>query len=62
MLATADLLTVKETAEYLRVPVSWVYERTRLGTIPVRKIGHHCRIPRKELLEWIDQEGSSLSR
>ncbi|MFL2542446.1 MAG: helix-turn-helix domain-containing protein [Candidatus Latescibacterota bacterium] len=51
-----ELLTVNEVAEYLRVPRSWVYERTRLGLIPLRKIGRHIRIPRGEFLEWINDQ------
>lgn len=50
-------LTPQEAAELLRVPVGWVYQRTRTRSIPVRKIGGHCRIPRQELLDWIDREG-----
>jgi excisionase family DNA binding protein len=53
--ATSELLTVQEAADYLRVPQSWVYERTRTGAIPVRKIGHLVRIPRAELLSWVDE-------
>jgi excisionase family DNA binding protein len=52
----SELLTVRETADYLRVPRSWVYARTRKGTIPVRKIGHLVRIPRFELMIWIDDQ------
>jgi len=59
-MATPDaLLTVVEAANYLKVPVSWIYERTRTRAIPVRKIGRHCRIPREEFLEWIEREGST---
>ena len=47
-------LTVQETADFLRVPKSWVYERTRMGGIPVRKIGRHVRIPRDELVDWVN--------
>ena len=53
-----DLLTVEEVAEYLRVPKTWVYERTRTRAIPVRKIGRHVRIPRDELLAWVEREGT----
>jgi excisionase family DNA binding protein len=53
------LLTVHEAAEYLRVPVSWVYERTRTRAIPVRKLGHHVRIPRSELVAWVEEEGTA---
>jgi excisionase family DNA binding protein len=51
---TDKYMTVEETAQLLNVKKSWVYERTRAKTIPVRKIGHHVRIPRQELIEWID--------
>ena len=51
-----ELLTVEEAAEYLRVPPGWVYERTRRRTIPLRKLGRHVRIPRKEFLDWIDEQ------
>ena len=40
------LLTVREVAELLRVPISWVYERTRRrGTdrLPHLKIGKYVR-------------------
>lgn len=49
-----ELLTVEEAAQYLRVPASFVYQRTRLGTIPTRRVGTRLvRIPRDELLAWI---------
>ena len=51
-----DLLTVKEAADYLKVPLSWIYERTRTRAIPIRKIGRHVRVPRDEFLAWIDRE------
>jgi len=54
-----DLLTVAEVAVYLKVPKSWVYERTRTGAIPVLKLGRHCRIPRRELLLWVERQGQT---
>ena len=54
-----ELMTVQEAASYLRVPVSWVYERTRTRALPVRKLGRHVRIPRGELLDWVDRHGST---
>ena len=56
-----DLLTVEEAAAYLRVPMSWIYERTRCNAIPMRKLGRHVRIPRNEFLAWIEREGLSAS-
>jgi excisionase family DNA binding protein len=51
------LLTVEETAAILKVPKSWVYERTRTRSIPMVKIRRHVRIPREELLEWVKRDG-----
>jgi excisionase family DNA binding protein len=36
-------LTVKEAADLLRVPVSWLYERTRTNSIPHVKLGKYLR-------------------
>ena len=55
MEVSKELLTVQEAADLLRVPVSWVYDRTRRGAIPVRRLGNRLvRIPRQELLDWVD--------
>ena len=50
------LLTVKEAAERLCVPVSWLYERTRNNTIPHTRLGKYVRFS-EEALEKISQEG-----
>ena len=52
----SDLLTVAEAAAYLKVPKSWIYERTRSHQIPVRKLGRHCRIPMIQFLAWIESQ------
>ena len=52
-----EFLTVDEAAAVLKVPKSWVYERTRTRAIPVRKLGRHVRIPRGELLAWVEAQG-----
>lgn len=51
-----DFLTPKAAAELLQVPVSFVYERTRRNAIPLRRVGKYVRIPKAELLAWIDAE------
>lgn len=37
------LFTIKEAAEVLRIPISWLYERTRRNAIPYRRIGKYVR-------------------
>ena len=60
-----DLATVSQIAEFLQVPNSWVYERTRLRgieRIPHFKLGKYLRFSRCEVLEWVQrQRGNSLA-
>jgi excisionase family DNA binding protein len=52
-----DLLTPREVASYLKVPLSWVYARTCTGELPVRKLGGHIRIPASLLKSWVEAQG-----
>jgi excisionase family DNA binding protein len=52
-----ELLTLEETAALLKVPKSWIYERTRKGAIPHLKLGKYLRFPLAELLLWITTHG-----
>ena len=48
-------LTVQEAAELLRVPVSWLYERTRTNSVPHVKLGKYLRFDRDELNAWLEE-------
>ena len=51
------LLTVHEVAEFLRVPVSWVYERTRrrgIERLPHLKIGKYLRFRFTEVQTYLE--------
>jgi len=48
-----ELLTVDEAAKFLRVPKSWIYQRTRTGEIPFFKLSGHCRFSRQQLREYV---------
>lgn len=53
------LLTVEEAAALLRVPVSWVYERTRRRTmdrLPGIRLGKYWRFRECDLLAWIERQ------
>ncbi len=47
--------TVREAAETLKVPESWVYSRSRKNTIPVLRIGKYIRFDLDSILEWATQ-------
>jgi excisionase family DNA binding protein len=55
-------LTVQEAAELLRVPVSWLYERTRTNSIPHVKLGKYLRFDQDELTTWIDEMRGGWAR
>ena len=63
-----ELLTVDEVAQLLKVPKSWVYERTRrrgADRLSVIKLGKYVRFEKsaiKALLEGTQRVGVVLSR
>jgi len=51
------LLTVPEIASALKVPVSWVYERTRragVDRIPHIKLGKYLRFRWSTVQKWLE--------
>lgn len=61
-----QLLTVQEVAELLRVPVSWVYGRTRKRSserLPGYRLGKYWRFREDEILAWVKchQRGSNVA-
>ena len=47
-----EMLTIDEVAKRFKVRKSWLYERTRTGAIPVRRLGRQLRFSARELDEW----------
>jgi excisionase family DNA binding protein len=53
------LLTVREVASMLQVPVSWVYERTRRRgpeQLPHIKLGKYLRFEESIIREFIEEQ------
>jgi excisionase family DNA binding protein len=48
------LLTAGEVAERLAVPVSWIREATRSGSIPHLKLGRYCRYDAADVDAWLE--------
>ncbi len=51
------LLTVHEVAEFLKVPASWVYERTRRrgrDRLPYIKMGKYLRFRSRDLEAYLE--------
>ncbi len=51
------LSTPEEVAKHFRVPVSWVYRKTRERSIPFLKVGRYCRFELSILEEWARENG-----
>jgi len=53
-----ELLTVGELANLLKVPASWIYQRTRCrkpDRLPHLKIGKYLRFEEKAVLTWLNR-------
>jgi len=48
------VMTVEETAKYLRIPRSTVYKLAQEGRIPCQKVGKHWRFRRQTIDHWLD--------
>ena len=54
--AEKEFVTPQELALILKVPVSWIYQRTRLGpvAIPFVKIGKYIRFKPEEVVKFFE--------
>ena len=48
------ILTIHETSEYLRIPLSSMYKLAQEGKIPCQKVGRHWRFRRQALDRWLE--------
>jgi excisionase family DNA binding protein len=58
----SELLTVRQVAELLQVPVSWVYGRMRkrsLERLPAYRLGKYWRFDKSEVLAWVARHQES---
>ena len=46
-----ELLTPEGLAERMKLPVSWVYEQSRQGSIPTHRLGRYIRFDLREVIE-----------
>lgn len=57
-----DLLTVDDVASRLKVPKSWIYERTRLrgsDRLPCIKLGKYVRFDEQDVRVWLERKRRS---
>ena len=51
-----DVMTIEETSQYLRVPLSSLYKLAQAGKIPCQKVGRHWRFHRTTIVKWLARE------
>jgi excisionase family DNA binding protein len=49
-----DVLTVDETAKFLRISRGLAFAGVRRGDIPAVRVGRRLLVPRNRLLTWLD--------
>lgn len=56
-----ELLTIKEMAARLKVPLSWLYSRTRIkgSDFPVIRVGKYCRFEARAVMGWIEKQSQA---
>ena len=52
----SELLTLQELAERLKVKTSWLYQRTRVNSIPCIRLGRHIRFSEKAVMQWLENQ------
>ena len=52
----AQLMTLREVADYLRVTEKTIYRLLRRGSIPATKVGHQWRFDKTAIDEWLQRD------
>lgn len=57
-----DVMTIKQLAEYLQLPVPSLYQMAKNGRLPAAKVGKHWRFQRHVIDEWLRIQSARVSR
>jgi excisionase family DNA binding protein len=52
-----EIMTIGETAQYLRISLSSLYKLAQAGRVPCQKVGRHWRFRREAIDRWLEQAG-----
>jgi excisionase family DNA binding protein len=56
-----ELITISELSQKLKVPVSWLYSRTRERgdrTIPLVRVGKYLRFNYEDVRQWLQKKAA----
>jgi excisionase family DNA binding protein len=54
-----DLISIKEMAKKLDVPISWLYSRTRTNEVPHYKVGKYVKFDESEVWAWLKKQNEA---
>ena len=54
------VLTLEQVADFLQVSETTVYQLTRSGELPARKVGREWRYLKSDLVAWLRQGGTGM--
>jgi len=58
MKAKTEVLTLEDTAAYLKVSMTTMYRLVKRGDLPARKVGGQWRIRRADLVAYLEEKGA----
>ena len=58
----ADLMTLAEAAQYLKLSQTTVYNKVRRGEIPATKKGWRWQLLKDELDKWLSRNGTNKKK
>ena len=50
---SADIMTISDLAEYLKISKSTLYKLAQAGRLPGKKVGRHWRFHKNTIDQWI---------
>ena len=57
-----EIMTIGETAQYLRISQSSLYKLAQEGRIPCQKVGRHWRFRKASIDNWLDERKSKATQ
>lgn len=57
-----EIMTIGETAQYLRISQSSLYKLAQEGRIPCQKVGRHWRFRKASIDNWLDERKSKTTQ
>jgi excisionase family DNA binding protein len=56
-----EVMTIHETSQYLRIPLSTLYKLAQDGKVPCQKVGRHWRFRRGAIDRWLEENPNQQS-